>query len=296
MNKLLCSRVDLSVGARSRKRIQKKKFRRNWGFSGDIKFTVSAILIPNMNKTTVVLLASVIIIGAYFLGRSTAHTLPNDVYGGAIQDLSSTLPSSTTNNSNNMTTPEPPPILENQNQALLATLPWRTYSNSTLGFSFQYPSNWQLTENPTINSVTIATSDATETVEGRAFPTEAISFRLADKTYFANNKVSTKVGIITYDENLKALVSDTRCLKAGKLFGNFPSNTTMVRSISYGGSLMSDPAYSDSAILTTNGQIIIVHSEQGGPLSPEMLSEMSRVASTFLLIGSNTIFVPACAQ
>jgi hypothetical protein len=89
------------------------------------------------------------------------------------------------------------------------------------------------------------------------------------------------------------------CLKATQLFGSNPpnvSNTSSIKSIVYGGSLMSDPAYSNSAILTSNGQIIIVNSQQGAAITPELSTQLSKIASSFKLLNGNTVFIPECAK
>ncbi len=177
---------------------------------------------------------------------------------------------------------------------------WKTYSNAQFGFSFDYPATWKLTEDIVKKEVTIDTNDAL-TNEGGSFsyPSWLITFKATDKTFFTQQRISTKMGIITYDENTKALMSDDYCLKARQLFGTNPpnpSNTSTMQSISYGGSLMSDPAYSNSAILTSNGQIITVYSQQGSVITPELTAILSKVASTFTLLNGNTVFVPECAK
>ncbi|MEK7227917.1 MAG: PsbP-related protein [Patescibacteria group bacterium] len=169
----------------------------------------------------------------------------------------------------------------------------KTYSNTQYGFSFDYPSSWKVSEDTSKKEVTVNTNDIVgvnpENRPNPEYPSWSITFKATDKTYFTGQRISTKIGIITYDETTKALMSDD-CLKATQLFG---SNLT---TIVYGGSTMSDPAYSNSAILTSSGEIIIVNSQQGVALTPELTSQLSKIASSFKLLNGNTIFVPACAK
>jgi hypothetical protein len=142
--------------------------------------------------------------------------------------------------------------------------------------------------------VTIHTNDDPLLVEDHAFHSWSITFKATDKTFF-DKTISTKIGIIKYDEKLSALVSDS-CLKVGKLFGNVEGNNTSIQSIIYGGSLMSDPAYSNSAILTNNGRIIIVNSQQGTAITPQLSEQLSIIANSFKLLNNNTVFVPDCSK
>ena len=166
----------------------------------------------------------------------------------------------------------------------------KTYTNSEYGFSFNYPNSWKLSEDKIKKEVTVDTNDIASGVGGDySYPSWSITFKATDKSFFNNNRVSTKYGIITYDENLKALMSD-QCLKAEKLLGG------VIQAIRYGGSLMSDPAYSNSAILTSNGGIIIVNSYQGVAITPLISDQLSVIANSFKLLNGNTVFVPACAK
>ncbi len=175
----------------------------------------------------------------------------------------------------------------------------KTYSNTQYGFSFQYPNTWKVTEDKSKKEVRIDTNDIAIYGQGYVpYPSWSITFKATDKSFF-NPPIGTKYGLIGYDESRSALTDGDRCLSSGKLFGNNPpdaNNTSSIQSITYGGSLMSDPAYSDSAILTTNGEIIIVHKEQGAPYTPEIGDQLSAIASSFKLLNGNTVFVPTCAK
>lgn len=183
------------------------------------------------------------------------------------------------------------------------TKTWKSYTNAQYGFAFDYPSSWKLSEDPSKKEVTISTNDIgdvnLENKDNTQYPSWSITFKATDKTYFTKQRISTKMGVITYNENSKALMSDDSCLKAAQLFGNNPSNvnnTSSIYSITYGGSLMSDPAYSNSAILTTSGEIIIVTSQQGTSLTSDLSDQLSKIATSFKLLNGNTLFVPACAK
>jgi hypothetical protein len=168
----------------------------------------------------------------------------------------------------------------------VSTVNWKTYTNTEYGLSFIYPSSWKLSEDKSKKEVTVSTND-TDGVDV-TFPSWKISFKTTDKSYFNSNRVSTKWGIITYNEETKSLFSDG-CLKSESL-------SPTIQTIRFGGSLMSDPAYSESAILTTNGNIIVVRSEQGAGLYPELESQLSIINHSFKLLNGNKVFVPECSK
>jgi hypothetical protein len=172
-----------------------------------------------------------------------------------------------------------------QSTTTTSTTGWKTYSNTQYGFSFQYPSDWKLTDNPTNKTVTIATNDAGEAVEGMSYPTYSITFKSTDKTFFSK-PIYTKWGGVTYDENSNAILIDGNCTKPDEVFGS-------MQAVHYGGSLMSDPAYNDSAITTMNKTIFIIHEEQGGSLS-SIQSQIQTVENSFKLLGGNSPFIPQC--
>jgi len=193
------------------------------------------------------------------------------------------------------------PVVSTQTPQAQAPVEWKTYSNASYGFSFSYPSTWKLSEDSSKKQVTINTNDIggtnPENRDNPTYPSWTISFTATDKTFF-NPPIGTKYGMISYDNTKKALVDGDRCLQAQQLFGNNPpnvNNTSSIQSITYGGSQMSDPAYSNSAILTSNGEIIIVNSQQGVSATPELMNLLSKIASSFKLLNGNTVFVPACA-
>ncbi len=166
---------------------------------------------------------------------------------------------------------------------------WKEYSNSEYGFRFNYPGDWKLTEDKIKKEVTIETNDIGEVVEGGNFPSWRITFKSTDKTFF-NNLQPTKIGVITYNEKESAVFADDRCIKGTKLLGG------LIQAFTYGGSSMSDPAYWNSAILTKNGQIIIVNSYQGSVITSELEKQLSTIVNTFKLLNGNSFFIPECSK
>ncbi len=139
-----------------------------------------------------------------------------------------------------------------QNSTATSTLD--VYSNSTYGFTFDYPSGWQLTESADKTSVTV---DAGITANGLdAF---TLVFTVVDNGAF--QPVQTKVGNISYDATQNALVDTNetpeRCLPFANLRG-IAGGTGTLPSFNYAGSIMSDPAYWESAILTNKKYMLDV--------------------------------------
>ncbi len=166
---------------------------------------------------------------------------------------------------------------------------WKEYSSSEYGFRFNYPGDWKLTEDKIKKEVTIDTNDIGDVVEGGTFPSWRITFKSTDKTFF-NNLQPTKMGVITYNEKESAVFADDRCIKGTKLLGG------LTQAFTYGGSLMSDPAYSNSAILTKNGEIIIVNSYQGSVITQKLEKQLSTIVNTFKLLNGNSFFIPECSK
>jgi hypothetical protein len=180
------------------------------------------------------------------------------------------------------------------------------YSNPAYGFSFTYPSTWKLTDSSD-KTVTI-TSDVGSGIKGDGssfdIPLESISFKATNKNFF-NPHVNTKYGQIAYDEKTKALVdvSETpqRCLSASPLLGSLHlGGNTAVKSITYGGSLMSDPVHNESAVLTTNGSIVVVTEESerstDETINKKATDQVMQIANSFSLLAGNTVSIPACAN
>lgn len=166
-----------------------------------------------------------------------------------------------------------------------------TYSNSANGFSFKYPSRWKVIPDPlNSNQIKITTDDTMGGVDGGSYPSYAITFKVTDKTFFnqPNSPVQTKYGEITYDQNRNSILIDGQCRRAEGIEGS------SVQGVRYGGSLMSDPAYGDSAIVTINKSIIIVHTEMGVTPSDATRAQIKAIFDSFTLLNGNKIFIPVC--
>ncbi len=172
----------------------------------------------------------------------------------------------------------------------------KTYSNSNNGFSFKYPSDWVISENPLNNSVKISTkSSSVIGVDDVGRPIAysldySIMFTKTDKTFFnqPNRPIQTKYGEITYDQNRNSILIDGQCRPAEGIEGS------SLQGVRYGGSLMSDPAYGDSAIVTTNKNVIIVHTEMGVTPSDATRAQIKSILDSFSLINGNNVFIPVC--
>lgn len=162
-----------------------------------------------------------------------------------------------------------------------------TYSNTHNGFSFNYPSTWRVISDPlNTNQIKITTSDISMIADGNTpVPTFSITFKSVDQSFF-NPEIGTKYGQVTYDRNLNCILIDGKCRATGSI------ENSSLQGVRYGGSSMSDPATGDSAILTTNKDIIIVHTEMGGSLSEELRSQIKTIFDSFKLLNGNTIYIP----
>lgn len=185
-------------------------------------------------------------------------------------------------------------LLSKKSTQISDTTPeWKTYTNTQYGFSFNYPTSWQLSEKIAKDGRKYVdlSSGVFSDPQIPEVPTEEIMFFTVDKNYF-NPPIPTKVGFIGYDPTRNALVDiDTsKCLSTSPLFktANAPLG------FSYGGSLMSTPAHFEFALLTQNGSIILVN-EYSLSYSTDIENIKSKIATSFSLLSSNSIFVPNCA-
>ncbi len=177
---------------------------------------------------------------------------------------------------------------------------WKLYSNASYGFSFMYPDTWTLRENSSNKQVTV-TSDINsdqQTAGSGNIPLEVIGFQATNKNFFTPH-VETKYGEIAYDEARKALVDESVahpiCLSSSTLL-NVPGT---IKSITYGGSLMSDPAHTESAILTKDGSIIIANeSWETGSDEKEnetVKQQVAKIVTSFALLDDNSVSIPSCS-
>jgi hypothetical protein len=166
--------------------------------------------------------------------------------------------------------------------------PWKIYSNKQYGFAFIYPSDWILRENGSNKQVTVQTDTPA---------LEVIGFQVADKSFFTPY-VKTKYGEITYDGTKKTLLNISQtppgCLAVSTLSG-VPG---AMKSIIYSGDLVSDPAHSESAVLTKTGSIIIasesweVGSDQNQ--NKQIKDDVAKIMTSFTLLNGNTVSIPNC--
>jgi hypothetical protein len=175
---------------------------------------------------------------------------------------------------------------------------WKTYTNSVYGFSFEYPATWKLVEDNNKKEVTL-TSDSV-TSGANSMPLEVLSFAATTKNFF-NPPLGTKYGEIAYDSNRMTLVdsssSPVRCLSAAPIF----NTAGAIEGITYAGSMMSDPAYSNSAILLKNGGIVLADEDwevddTDQAKNTTAKADVAKIASSFTLLNGNTVSVAACAQ
>ena len=138
-----------------------------------------------------------------------------------------------------------------------------------------------------------------QSVDGSGtIPLEVIGFQDTDKNFFTP-PVETKYGQIQYDENKMTLIDTSgpkpRCLPASPLLGI----TGAIKSITYGGSLMSDPAHTESAILTKDGSIIIAGEswEVGSDEKQDELvkEQVAKIVTSFTLLNGNSLSMATCA-
>jgi len=177
------------------------------------------------------------------------------------------------------------------NSSKVSTINYKTYLNTQYGFSFDYPNTWKTSEDKNKKEVIVSTDDM---VDRMAYPSWSISFKSTDKNFF-NTVRPTKMGVITYSEKESALFADDRCIKAED-FGFGTTKNNLIKKFIYGGSMMSDPAYSNSAILTTDGNIIIVDSRQGVVITPDIDKQLSLITNSFKLLNNNKVFIPECSK
>ena len=182
----------------------------------------------------------------------------------------------------------PPPVITPPVVITPPPTPWKIYSNKQYGFAFIYPSNWTLRENSSNKQVTVQTDTPT---------LEVIGFQDANKSFFTPY-VETKYGEIAYDNTQKTLVdasqTPARCLPVSTLSGV----SGAMKSIIYSGNLVSDPAHSESAVLTKTGSIIIasesweVGSDQNQ--NKQIKDDVAKILTSFTLLNGNTVSIPNC--
>lgn len=184
----------------------------------------------------------------------------------------------------------PVPVAEQPVQTLPISTTLKTYTDSVNGFSFQYPKDWQISEKTQKNGTKYVALSSGDESDIPGVPGEEIDFSSVSSNYF-NPAIPTKVGLIGYDLALKALVdteeSPVKCLPVSTIL----RAPNALKAFWYSGSLMSSPAHEEYAILTQNGNIILITELTENNIYQDVVS---KIATSFSLL-NNTVFVPACA-
>ena len=174
------------------------------------------------------------------------------------------------------------------------TSTFKTYTNNQYGFTFNYPSGWQLTESADKTSETV---DAGITANGLdAF---TLVFTIVDNNAF--EPVQTKVGDISYDASQNALVDtseNARCLPYDNLRG-LASGVGNIQAFNYGGSTMSDPVYWESVILTNKNYMLDVGESFERPTDDAtnqiIENGEQEIYSSLALTNNVSVRLPSCA-
>jgi hypothetical protein len=174
------------------------------------------------------------------------------------------------------------------------TSDWKTFSSTKYGygFSFDYPSNWKVTEKIDTNGrpyVDLTSDIFSSDPQLSGIPEEEIQFSAVDTNYF-NPPIGTKFGMIGYDSKDNLLIDTTQpsqqCLLVRPLLGieNAPLGFL------YDGSQMSTPAHFNYALITQNKKIILVTEfSLGGDLSLVVNQNVSKIALSFKLLNGDSI-------
>lgn len=173
---------------------------------------------------------------------------------------------------------------------------FETYTNSQYGFTFDYPSGWTLTESADKTSVTI---DAGITANNL----DAFTLVFTVVPYSAFQSVQTKVGNISYDPTQNALVdtneTPARCLPYGDLQG-LAGGAGTLPAFNYGGSIMSDPAVWENAVLTNQNYLLDVGESYERPTDDAtnaiIQAGENKIYSSLSFTNGVEARVPACAQ
>lgn len=179
---------------------------------------------------------------------------------------------------------------------LVQKLPKLTYQNSKYGWGLTLPSGWRLKENRDNGDVTIE-SYRSVSFDGygakQIVPAATITLSTIRTSRFT--PVGTKVGDIKYDAKKKALVdagsTPVRCLPS---YGSYGVNKDIPVFV-FGGSMMSSPAYRDSAILLSDNNSVIVREVNHG-ISKGDAGEIERLYRSLRLQEGVTALFPDCAK
>lgn len=154
------------------------------------------------------------------------------------------------------------------------------YTNQLYGWSFNYPKDWQVEENENKTGIEIVSHETVPSVRdpNQKSPLFTLSISTIKKSDF--KPTDTKMGNIRFDLAQNALVdaldTPSRCLR----MSDFNSKMKMVI---YGGSNMSTPAYSNSAVITDKDYLILINESTYG-------NSETPTSETSLDVGKKMIF------
>ena len=172
---------------------------------------------------------------------------------------------------------------------------WSTYTNTKYGFTFQYPTAWQLTESADKSSVTLDAGASTDMEGGKPVETFTVTFTAVDTNAFGEHE--TKVGDVKYDSTRGVLVdageNPARCLPVQNIDASSSLPTIM-----YGGSMMSTPAYFDYVILTNQNYLLTIHetSDYSPSLNPALAAGRNEIYSSFAFTNGVQDRAPNCSS
>jgi hypothetical protein len=94
-----------------------------------------------------------------------------------------------------------------------ATAGWKTYTNSTYGYSFKYPANDEITSPPTSNAATVNGADGGHWIFAVDIPDEANGLSLSD---YVDQLIAAKIKIGSNDAGIKLSSTKTNITVGGK--------------------------------------------------------------------------------
>lgn len=178
--------------------------------------------------------------------------------------------------------------------ATSTTSAWKTYMNNQYGFTFNYPFDWQLTENTDKTSVTVDAG-----INANGLDAFTLVFTVVDNNAF--QPVQTKVGDISYDASQNALVDtseNARCLPYDNLRG-LAGGAGSIQAFNYGGSTMSDPVYWENAILTNKNYMLDVGESFERPTDDAtnqiIENGENEIYSSLAFTNGVSVRIPSCA-
>lgn len=161
-----------------------------------------------------------------------------------------------------------------------------TYQNILYGWSLKYPSSWHILETLDGTGVSIFSDISANTKS-----IQTLKFSTIKKNEF--EPISTKIGNVYFDLEQDALVDSLsepeRCLPLRSFIGKASDIPYFV----YGGSTMSDPAYSDDAIITNQDYIITLYSNY---FDEAQRKTRNSVYNSFTLNHTVKAVIPECVR